>query len=106
MSQRALFAILFAVLFASCKDDSLVSLNAVNFTKSHLSNVAESARRAAYQTDILAARLTAFTDSAAVFAGSAAALADSFRVAEALFAADNYDYRVADGQAGYFLVTE
>ena len=81
MSQRTLLVILSAVLFAACEDDTIVSLNAVNFTRSHLSDVAESARYAAAQTDILAARLAGFTDSAAVFADSAAALADSARAA-------------------------
>ena len=33
MSQRSLFVVLFAVLFAACEDDTIVSLNAVNFTK-------------------------------------------------------------------------
>ena len=42
MSQRVLFSILSAVLFAACEDDTIVSLNAVTFTKSHLSDVAES----------------------------------------------------------------
>ena len=33
MSHRALFVVLFVVLFAVCEDDTIVSLNAVNFTK-------------------------------------------------------------------------
>ena len=102
MSQRSLFVILLAVLFAACEDDTIVSLNAVNFTKSTLSKVAESARHAAERTDILAARLAVFTDSAAVFADSAITFADSAEVAAALFAAANYHFRVAEGDANSF----
>ena len=102
MSQRSLFVILFAVLFAACEDDTIVSLNAVNFTKSTLSKVAESARHAAERTDILATRLAVFTDSAAVFADSAITFADSAQVAAALFAAANYHFRVAESAANSF----
>ena len=93
MSQRVLFVILSAVLFVACEDDTMVSLNSVNFTKSHLSDVAESARYAAERTDILAACLAVFTDSAAVFADSAIAFADSARVAAVLLAAADHDLR-------------
>ena len=97
MSQRALFVVLFAVLFAACEDDTIVSLNAVNFTKSHLSDIAESARNAAGRTDILAARLAVFTDSAI-------ALADSARVAAVLLAAADHDFRVAASTASAFFL--
>lgn len=107
MSQRTLFVILSAVLFAACEDDTadtIVSLNAVKFTKSHLRDSAESARYAAYQTDILAARLAGFTDSAAVCADSAVAFADSARVASVLLAAADHDFRVVDRTAGSFFI--
>ena len=106
MSQRSLFVVLFVVLFAACEEDTIVSLNAVNFTKSHLSNIAESARRAAEQTDVLAARLAAFTDSAAGLADSAIAFADSARVAAVLLAAADHDLRVAASAASSFFLFE
>ena len=107
MSQRALFAILsvvlFAVLFVACEDDAtLLDLNAANFTRSALRDVAESARHAAERTDILAAHLAAFTDSAAVFADSAIAFADSARVAALLLAAADYDLRLVSRAASNF----
>lgn len=105
MSQRTLFVILSAVLFAACEDDTadtIVSLNAVKFTKSHLRDSSESARYTAYQTDILAARLAGFTDSAAVFADSVIAFADSARVASVLLAAADHDFRVVEGTANSF----
>ena len=88
MSQRALFVVLFAVLFAACEDDStLLDLNAVSETKYGLLASAEYALRAADQADTLAARLVVF----AVFADSAYAYADSALAAEALFASNAYD---------------
>ena len=102
MSQRSLFVILVAVLFAACEDDTLVSLNAVTFTRSHLSAVAESARHAAGQTDILAARVAVFTDSAIAFSDSAIAFSDSARVADVLLAAADHDFRLAQATASSF----
>ena len=102
MSQRALFVILFAVLFAACEDDTIVSLNAVNFTKSYLRDIAESARHAADQTDILAARLAIFTDSAITFSDSTIAFSDSTIAAALLLAAADYDLRFASEAAYWF----
>lgn len=95
MSQRALFAVLSAVLFVACEDDTIVSLNAVNFTKSHLSDIAESARHAAEQTDTLAARLVVFTDSAAYAAAYNAAHA----LFNAAYAPDSSDPQAAAAEA-------
>ena len=102
MSQRVLFSILSAVLFAACEDDTIVSLNAVTFTKSHLSDVAESARHAAERTDILAARLAVFSDSTIAFSGSVIAFSDSATVAAVLLAAADYDLRVTAAAASSF----
>ena len=102
MSQRVLFSILSAVLFAACEDDTIVSLNAVTFTKSHLSDVAESARHAAERTDILAARLAVFSDSTIAFSGSVIAFYDSATVAAVLLAAADYDLRVTAAAASSF----
>ena len=102
MSRCALIAILSAVLFAACKEDTLVSLNAVTFTKSYLSDVSESARHAAERTDILAARLAAFSDSTIAFSGSVIALSDSATVAALLLAAADHDLRVVAAAASSF----
>ena len=102
MSQRVLFSILSAVVFAACEDDTIVSLNAVTFTKSHLSDVAESARHAAERTDILAARLAVFSDSTIAFSGSVIAFYDSATVAAVLLAAADYDLRVTAAAASSF----
>ena len=102
MSRRALFVVLFAVLFAACKDDTLLDLNAVSETKYGLLASAEYALRAVDQADTLAARLAVFANSAAIFADSAYVCADSVLSAEALFASNAYDARFALSKAAAY----
>ena len=92
MSQRALFAGLFAGLLVACED---VDHNAVSQTKYGLLAGAEYALLTADQADTLAARLAVFADSAHVFA-------DSVDSAEILFALNAYDTRFALSKAAAY----
>ena len=62
MSQRALFAVLFAGLLVACEDDTLLDHNAVSQTKYGLLAGAEYALLTADQADTLAARLAVFAE--------------------------------------------